>query len=269
MGLFHRSARKGTDARTSTQKDAQASTQKASGPETTDAPENLDAAESPDAAKNQGTGVDAAAEDDLTHLAGGPFDERDAPQEDPERIDLTGLQIPSIDGMELRLELDQRTRAVTGANLMLDGSSLQLQAFAAPTSRPLWDEVREALRTSIAEQGGTVEVREGPWGAELGCRLPMTLADGRTSYRPARFIGIDGRRWFLRAILSGPAASDTEASRRFDAILSRVVVVRGGEAMAPQEQIPLSLPGQRPGVVPADGDGIDPLARGPEITEIG
>lgn len=197
----------------------------------------------------------------------GPFDLADAPDED--RIDLGGLRIPMVDGMELRLEMDQRTRAVTGANLVLDGSSLQIQAFAAPRSRSLWDEVRGSLRTSVSDQGGTAETREGPFGTELLCRLPVKKADGRTGYRPARFLGVDGPRWFLRAILSGPAVHDEPAAERFEQILSRVVVVRGSEAMAPQELIPLNLPGQRPGLVPAGESPLDPLARGPEITQIG
>jgi hypothetical protein len=48
-----------------------------------------------------------------------------------------------------------------------------------------------------------------------------------------------------------------------------VVVVRGGEAMAPQELIPLHLPGQRPGGGKPEDDPLAILARGPEITEIG
>lgn len=202
-----------------------------------------------------------------SHLSPGPYDEADAPQE--ERIDLGGLQIPLLKGLELRMEMDQRSRAVTGANLVLDGSSLQLQAFAAPKSRGLWDEVRVSLRDSVTSQGGTAETRQGPFGTELIARLPLKRADGRTGYRPTRFIGVDGPRWFVRAILSGPALSDPEQSRRFERLLSRVVVVRGSEAMAPQELIPLALPGQRSGVPHRTGDPLDPLARGPEITEIG
>ncbi|MFC0675166.1 DUF3710 domain-containing protein [Brachybacterium hainanense] len=201
------------------------------------------------------------------HLEPGPYDAADAPEE--ERIDLGGLLIPLVKGLELRMEMDQRSRAVTGANLVLDGSSLQLQAFAAPKTRGLWDEVRGSLRESITAQGGTAETRTGPFGTELIARLPLKRADGRTGYRPARFIGVDGPRWFVRAILSGAALSDREQSARFETLLSRIVVVRGRDAMAPQELIPLSLPGQRAGVLAPAEDPLDPLARGPEITEIG
>lgn len=201
------------------------------------------------------------------HLADGPYDESDAPEED--RIDLGGLQVPTIDGMELRMEVDQRTSAVTGANLVIGGSSVQVQAFAAPKSRGLWDDVRTSLRDSVVKQGGTAETRPGAFGTELITRLPVKRADGRTGYRPARFIGIDGRRWFLRAILTGKALSDTEQARAIETVISRLVVVRGGEAMAPQELIPLNLPGQRPGLNQIGASSLDPLARGPEITQIG
>jgi hypothetical protein len=200
------------------------------------------------------------------HLEDGPWDVAVAPEED--RLDLGGIQVPTIDGMELRMEMDQRTSTVTGANLVIAGSSLQVQAFAAPKSRGLWDDVRSSLRDSVVKQGGTAETRPGPFGTELITRLPVKRADGRTGYRPARFIGVDGPRWFLRAILTGKALSDAEKSREFETLVSRLVIVRGSEAMAPQELIPLHLPGQRPGLVPQPSRPLDPLARGPEITEV-
>ena len=201
------------------------------------------------------------------HLEDGPYDEREAPEED--RIDLGGLRVPVIDGMELRMEVDQRSGSVTGANLVIGGSALQVQAFAAPKTRGLWEDVRGSLRTSVVKQGGTAETRPGVFGTELITRLPIKRADGRTGDRPARFIGIDGPRWFVRAILTGKALTDAEQTRRFETLISRLVVVRGSEAMAPQELIPLHLPGERPGLNPITTGPLDPLGRGPEITEIG
>lgn len=201
------------------------------------------------------------------HLEDGPYDESAAPAE--ERIDLGALRVPAIDGMELRMEVDQRSGAVTGANLVIAGSSLQVQAFAAPKTRGLWEDVRTSLRDSVVKQGGTAESRPGVFGTELITRLPVKRTDGRTGYRPARFIGIDGPRWFVRAILTGKALGDKEQSRRFETLISRLVVVRGSEAMAPQELIPLHLPGERPGLSQVGAGPLDPLARGPEITEVG
>lgn len=210
---------------------------------------------------------DATTGDRPGHLEAGPFDAVDAPEQD--RLDLGGILVPTIDGMELRMEVDQRSGTVTGANLVIGGSSLQIQAFAAPKSRGLWDEVRTSLRDSVVTQGGTAETRSGAFGTELITRLPVKRADGRTGYRPARFLGVDGPRWFLRAILTGTALGDAEQSRTFETIISRLVVVRGSDAMAPQELIPLSLPGKRPGLIPQKAALLDPLERGPEITEIG
>lgn len=237
-----------------------------------------DAGGEPDPDAEPGEEADPAADDAdaddedapaerAEHLEDGPWDADDAPEED--RLDLGGILVPTVDGMELRMEMDQRTNAVTGANLVIAGSSLQVQAFAAPKSRGLWDDVRSSLRDSVVKQGGTAETRPGPFGTELITRLPVKRADGRTGYRPARFIGVDGPRWFLRAILTGKALSDPERSREFETLVSRLVIVRGGDAMAPQELIPLHLPGQRPGLVPQSSRPLDPLARGPEITEVG
>lgn len=232
-----------------------------------------DSAELDDAGEVGDDPEDAGDEDEAAdaprpdHLEDGPYDEADAPEED--RIDLGGLLVPTVDGMELRMEVDQRTSAVTGVNLVIEGSSLQVQAFAAPKSGGLWEEVRGRLRESVVKQGGTAETRPGVFGTELITRLPVKRTDGRTGYRPARFMGIDGRRWFLRAILTGKALQDPEQTRRFETLVSRLVVVRGAEAMAPQELIPLHLPGERPGLSQIRSGPLDPLARGPEITEIG
>lgn len=232
-----------------------------------DSPEPDDAPEDEDAADDARTEDEEEAPARGEHLEDGPYDVADAPEED--RIDLGGLLVPTIDGMELRMEIDQRTEAVTGANLVIDGSSLQVQAFAAPKSRGLWEEVRVKLRESVVKQGGTAETRLGAFGTELITRLPVKRADGRTGYRPARFMGIDGKRWFLRAILTGKALNEPEQARRFETLVSRLVVVRGSEAMAPQELIPLHLPGERPGLDQIRSGPLDPLARGPEITEVG
>ena len=245
MALFSRGRRK--DAPTHRADEAAASTSETDDTETDDTAD--------------------ASEARPEHLEAGPYDQPDAPEED--RIDLGGLQVPTIDGMELRMEVDQRTNAVTGANLVIEGSSLQVQAFAAPKSRGIWEEVRGKLRESVVKQGGTAETRPGAFGTELIARMPVKRADGRTAYRPARFMGVDGRRWLLRAVLSGKALADPEQARRFETLVSRLVVVRGAEAMAPQELIPLHLPGERPGLNQIRSGPLDPLARGPEITEIG
>ena len=148
---------------------------------------------------------------DVTADGVGPWDVADVPDLGP-RIDLGALRIPGVHGMELRMEVEQKTNRVTGVGLSVDGSALQVQAFAAPRTEGIWDEIRAEIAESIVKQGGSVDDVPGPFGRELLARLPARTPDGRTGHRPARFIGHDGPRWFLRGVISGKAAVDVEAA---------------------------------------------------------
>ena len=188
-----------------------------------------------------------------------------------ERLDLGALWVPRREGLELRMEVDKTSRVVTAAALALHGSMLQLQVFAAPRSSGIWDEIRSEIAESVTRQGGTVDDLPGPFGRELLARLPVRTAEGRTGHRPARFVGVDGPRWFLRGVISGRAAVDPDKARELEAVFADVVVVRGDRPRAPRDLLALTLPGQpRPeGEQPAEQAAtFDPLRRGPEITEV-
>ena len=90
---------------------------------------------------------------------------------------------------------------------------------------------------------------------------------------PARFLGADGPRWFVRALMSGPAATDPVQAAPFEYLFRSVVVVRGKDAMAPRDPLPLRLPTDAviqggPDEPSEDVDPLNPFERGPEITEI-
>src|SRR5699024_7111468 len=100
-------------------------------------------------------------------------------------------------------------------------------------------------------------------------RLPVTSQDGRMGHRPARFIGVDGPRWFLRGVLSGRAAIDPDAAQELEELLADVVVVRGQEARPPRDVLTLQMPGKAGAQAEEQeqetpGTSFDPLARGPE-----
>jgi len=61
---------------------------------------------------------------------------------------------------------------------------------------------------------------------------------------------VDRRRWFLRGVISGKAAVDSEAALQVEELFRSVVVVRGSTPMPPRELIPLNVP------VPVPGAGI-------------
>lgn len=215
--------------------------------------------------------------------SGGPYDVTEA-DDDITRLDLGSLRIPGVAGMELRLEVDERQDQVIAATAVLGDSALQLQAFAAPRSRGIWEEVRDEIADSIEEQGGTVEVEVGVFGPELRTRMPSAAPDGRTVFAPARFVGVDGPRWFLRGVISGRAAIEEVVADELLGILRGTVVVRGSEPMAPRELLPLQLPETAPDSADsatetaaedtvADSPAartrdLNPFERGPEITEV-
>ena len=213
----------------------------------------------------------------------GPFDRSEVDGLEG-RLDLGSLWLTGIPGMELRLEVEQESQALVGVTAVLGESAVQLQAFAAPRSEGIWDEIRTEIAASITSQGGTADKTSGPLGTELQTRMPGQGPDGRTVFSPARFVGVDGPRWFLRAVLSGRAAIDEDAAAALLDVVRTTVVVRGDEAMAPRELLALKLPdqpdpaGQNPAAsdVEADEpakaapslDDLKPFERGPEITEI-
>jgi Protein of unknown function (DUF3710) len=214
--------------------------------------------------------------------ANGPFDVAEV-DDLSELIDLGAILVPPVEGMELRLELNEEDgEHVVGVTVLLADSAVQVQAFAAPRSEGIWDEVRTEIASGITQQGGTADEADGAFGRELLTRVPGPGPDGKPGFQPARFLGIDGPRWFLRAVLSGAAVDQAKAGP-VEALVRSLVVVRGAEAMAPRELLSLRIPtapadaGEGAAEAEDDGDGeggpgyaddLNPFERGPEITEI-
>ena len=202
----------------------------------------------------------------------GPWDVSEVDDPAVGRVSLGALWIPGRPGLEVRVEADQNTGAVIAVVLVLGSSAVQVQPFAAPRSEGIWSDVRAEIRAGITRDGGTADDVDGPFGPELRTNVPTKRPDGAAATQRARFIGVDGPRWFLRGVLTGDAAVDDDAAAELLDVFRDVVVVRGGDAMAPREPIPLRLPAQLTGEdgeaeEPAD-DPLSPFKRGPEITEI-
>jgi Protein of unknown function (DUF3710) len=181
----------------------------------------------------------------------GPYDVRDRPDDGVARVDLGALLVPTAAGFELRLDLaeNQQVMSVTLAN---SSGHMQLGVFAAPRSQGIWEELRDEIAESVRSQGGNVKVHgDGPFGIELVGTLKV---DGRAT--PVRFIGIDGPRWFLRAMLVGTVANDAAKARPLEGVLRNIVVVRGSEPLPVREQVPLHLPADALNLE-GDDDGAD------------
>ncbi|MFI0899685.1 DUF3710 domain-containing protein [Streptomyces sp. NPDC020983] len=205
----------------------------------------------------------------------GPWDVSEISNPADGRVDLGGLFVPGVEGMELRVEV--AGESIVAATVVLRDSAVQLQAFAAPKSEGIWGEVREEIASGITQQGGVVDEVEGPLGWELRAQVPVPLPDGRNGVQLVRFVGCDGPRWFLRGVISGQGAVQPQAAGVLESVFRDTVVVRGESPMAPRDPIVLKLPndaqmvpdgGAAPEPQSRFGDGIDPMRRGPEITEL-
>src|SRR5699024_8632970 len=124
----------------------------------------------------------------------GPWDISEEP-ELGNRVDLGALRVPKRPGLQVRMEVDKKSRRVVAVNLRLDGSALQLQAFASPRSEGLWDGLREEMQPQISKPGGFASIKTGVFVVELLARLLVRLPDGRKGHRAARYLGVDGPRW--------------------------------------------------------------------------
>ena len=210
----------------------------------------------------------------------GPYDVDDVEDELP-RLDLGGLRVPVPQGTEIRVDVNPEGH-VMSAVAVNGNSQLQMNAFAAPRRDGIWDDVRTEIMQSLQnEQGGAAEEVDGPFGRELRGRIPTGQPGQTTS---ARFIGADGPRWFVRGLMTGPAVTDPVQAKPLEDVFRGVVVVRGNDAMAPRDALPLRLPKEaaeaaahaaadqiaqqgEPGRFEGGGGDFNPFERGPEITE--
>ncbi|HWD62182.1 MAG TPA: DUF3710 domain-containing protein [Humibacter sp.] len=173
--------------------------------------------------------------------ADGPFDEAEANPVRP-YIDLGGVKVLPRDGLQLRLEVEEETGRVVAVGLDFAGSTLQVQPFAAPRSSGLWHEIRAQIADQIQRQGGRTSERDGVFGPELVAEIPIAEPGVPGETRIARFIGVDGPRWFLRGVIAGDAAINPVAAEEIDDLFRSVVVVRGNQPMPPRDLIPLRMP---------------------------
>lgn len=206
---------------------------------TPDEVEETEATEQEAAAPEGQPGVDR----DWDRPVDGPFDVSERPDLSG-RVDLGPLKIPAVKGMELRLDVEQGSKQVVGVTCTLAQSKIQLQAFAAPKSSGVWSEIRPQIVEGLINAGGKAEVVNGVFGKEVVAQLPARTSDGQPVLQPARFLGVDGPRWFLRAVVNGPAANNAKALQAIQTFVRLVVVDRGEEPRPPREVLHLSPPAE-------------------------
>ena len=170
----------------------------------------------------------------------GPFDLSEVPTMRP-YVDFGGVKVAPREGLQLRLEVDERAKRVVAVTLDYEGSLLQVQAFSAPKTTGLWHKVRGEIAQQLSSQGARVDEGEGELGPEL-IAITQAPAEQGGGQRTVRFIAVDGPRWMLRGVIMGKAADDEQARARVLELFRDMVVVRGEQPMPPSEMLPLQVP---------------------------
>jgi len=162
--------------------------------------------------------------------------------EDTSLIDLGGLIVRGRQDLQLQLQVDEGSGQIVAVLMMAEEGAVELRPFAAPRSAGIWDDVRRQIAAETARLGGTATEADGAYGKELHVLVPVQAPDGQQLTQPSRVLGISGPRWLLRATLLGKPALEPEPEGVIESALRDVVVVRGTEAMAPGDPLPLRLP---------------------------
>jgi len=163
----------------------------------------------------------------------GPFDEEDAGQEPVaiERIDFGAVRLPVPRGGEVSVEPeDGRLQAV---HVMLPAGRLSVSALAAPRTERLWPDLAAEIDESLRDGGATVRSFSGEWGREL---------HARTGDASSLFVGVDGPRWMLYGVATGPTSAAAELDAALRTMLRGTVVVRGRSPYPVRTVLPLTVP---------------------------
>lgn len=168
----------------------------------------------------------------------GPWDVNDDNVPDySDYLDLGSFYLPFLQGISLRLKKHRETNHIMGVIATYGSSSVSIEAFAAPKSSGIWDDIRKEL----IESNDKITEIDGAFGKEL--LLPVSV-EGKTVQ--TRFVGVDGSRWMLRGIFSGQAAEqsmkNSDETLALNGWFSNIVVNRGDEPMAPRDLIPMHEP---------------------------
>lgn len=167
----------------------------------------------------------------------GPWDvdDENVPDYD-EYLDMGAYYLPFLQGIELRVKANRATQQVLGTTITYGSSSVEIEAFAAPKTMGLWNDVR----ADLSEANKDAKETDGVFGTELA--LPVVVKGGRKVV--TRIVGVDGPRWMLRGIFSGKAATDpdNDETKALNQLFSNIVVERGEDPLAPRDLIPMHPP---------------------------
>ncbi|CAA0098647.1 Uncharacterised protein [Mycolicibacterium vanbaalenii] len=167
----------------------------------------------------------------------GPFDIDDF--DDPAvaavaRLDLGSVLIPMPEAGQVQVELSN-TGVPSAVWVVTANGRFTIAAYAAPKSAGLWREVASELADSLRKDVPKVSIEDGPWGREV-------VGVGAENAGVVRFIGVDGYRWMIRCVVSGPHERITALAQQARDALADTVVRRGDTPMPVRTPLAIQLP---------------------------
>lgn len=177
----------------------------------------------------------------------GPFDasEVDLDADEVDRLDFGALIVTPSPEVGIQLRVDEDQTIVIAILATHEESGLEITLFAAPARTSMLPEVRKGISEGVAQAGGSVEVAEGPFGAELRQLLPVTGPEGESLLSPGRIWLVEGPGWLLRGTLMGRAALEQDLSGSAGVLLEffrNLVVTRDERPRVPGDLIRLTMP---------------------------
>jgi hypothetical protein len=189
----------------------------------------------------------------------GPYDvdDVDPGQAAVDRVDFGAVRLPVPPGGEVTVEPEEgRLQAV---HVMLRAGRLSVSALAAPRSDQLWPDLAREIDESLRDGGATVRSFTGEWGREL---------HARTGEASSVFVGVDGPRWMLYGVATGPTSATAELDAALRRMLRSTVVVRGRAPYPVRTVLPLTVPAHL-GDVPSDPNPSGAFWAGPSGRQAG
>ena len=181
------------------------------------------------------TDVDSATTQRMRIPTNGPHDNDTLGSEitpAPGTVDFGALRVPVPVGGMVSVEPTTAGR-VQAVHVTVPEGRLSISALAAPRTGGLWADLATEIDASLREGGARVRSFTGEWGREL-----HATTEGATSV----FVGVDGPRWMLYGVATGPTRDAVNLDARLRRMLRGTIVVRGRAPYPVRTVLPLAMP---------------------------
>ena len=170
----------------------------------------------------------------------GPFDVTEIGLLAP-YMDFGSIRISPQQDVAIKADIEESSKRIVSISLETEGHRLQLQAFAASKIDGLWAQAMVAIEEGVRTQGGLADQIQGALGPELRVQTSVT-ENGLKLLRESRFVGVDGPKWFLRGVLTGPELYSEARYMSLITLFRAVAVSRGDLPLPPGDLLPITLP---------------------------